>query len=132
MTGILILPLSMILIMHFWTILTVWYFELFWQCGILNYSDSVVFWTILTVWYFELFWVWYFELFWQCGILNYSDSVVLFNYSDSVVFFNYSDSVVFLLFILFFQCCRIYKACSPFISFHMSIKYYNYLHHNTK
>ena len=89
-----ILPLYTIFDIWFRIALTVWYFELLWQCGILNCSDSVVFWIVLTVWYFELFWqcgilncsdsvvfwivltVWYFELFWQCGILNCSDSVV--------------------------------------------------------
>jgi hypothetical protein len=33
----------------FWIVPTVWYLELFRQCGILNCSDSVVFWIVPTV-----------------------------------------------------------------------------------
>ena len=65
---------SIIFLLDYRTVLTVWYFFVF----LLDYR------TVLTVWYF-LFFYWITELFWQCffvcfsiGLLNCSDSVFLF------------------------------------------------------
>jgi hypothetical protein len=107
---------------------------MFRQCGILEYSDSVVFilecsdsvvfWNVPIVWYF-LFFYFILELFRQCGILECSDSVVFILDVPTVWYFGMfrpcgiyfgmfrqcgilecSDSVVFFVFYFILELFR--------------------------